>query len=235
VRRPWTIADFAMVWLAGVFGSLAFLGMGRLLSPEANLILITLAGQYFGILGAFWLMSRRKVEPDIGLAIEPKDMRYVGLGILLQIGSALLIEPLARMLYPEGRPPQEIADAIADPSASLLIKLGIVSAAVVFAPLTEEIMFRGVLFKAMRHRGRWFAVVVTALVFTTVHILGLDPNNMLASAAVVLPPILVLGLVLAWLTDRTGRLGPAIFLHSGWNLLAALVLLIPGDLLESLA
>jgi membrane protease YdiL (CAAX protease family) len=29
---------------------------------------------------------------------------------------------------------------------------------------------------------------------------------------------------------RSGRLGPAIFLHSGFNLLAAIVLLLPADL-----
>jgi membrane protease YdiL (CAAX protease family) len=76
-------------------------------------------------------------------------------------------------------------------------------------------------------------MVITALVFALVHLLGVDPDRFLASAAVVAPPIFLLGLMLAWLTIREGRLGPAIFLHSGWNLLAALVLLLPGELLES--
>jgi membrane protease YdiL (CAAX protease family) len=31
---------------------------------------------------------------------------------------------------------------------------------------------------------------------------------------------------------RSGRLGPAIFLHSGFNLLAAIVLLLPADLAD---
>jgi hypothetical protein len=32
---------------------------------------------------------------------------------------------------------------------------------------------------------------------------------------------------------RSNRLGPAIFIHSGFNLLAAIVLLLPPELLES--
>jgi membrane protease YdiL (CAAX protease family) len=73
---------------------------------------------------------------------------------------------------------------------------------------------------------------VSSAVFALVHLTGLDTDTMLRSAAVVLSPFFILGLVLAWLTQRHGRLGPAIFLHSGWNLLAAFVLLLPADLLE---
>ncbi len=75
-------------------------------------------------------------------------------------------------------------------------------------------------------------MVTTALVFSVFHLLGLDPTRMLQAAAVVLPQLFIVGLVLAWLTLRTGRLGPAIFVHSGFNLLAAVVLLLPPELLE---
>lgn len=94
-------------------------------------------------------------------------------------------------------------------------------------------MFRGVLLKALANRGRTIAVVTTAAVFAAVHIIGLDLERPIASAAVALPPIFILGLVLAWATLRKGRLGPAIFIHSGWNLLAAVILLIPTEILES--
>jgi hypothetical protein len=111
-----------------------------------------------------------------------------------------------------------------------LLKLSLVFAAVVLAPVTEEVIFRGVLLKALRKHSQWFIMVTTAAVFSVVHVLGVDFERFWASAALVLPPIFLLGLLLARITLRTGRLGPAIFLHSGWNLLAALVLLIPADL-----
>jgi len=53
-----------------------------------------------------------------------------------------------------------------------------------------------------------------------------------AASAVVLPQLFIVGVVLAWVTVRSGRLGPAIFIHSGFNLLAAVVLLLPPELLQ---
>ncbi|MCZ6630561.1 MAG: hypothetical protein O7D28_04345, partial [Actinobacteria bacterium] len=66
-----------------------------------------------------------------------------------------------------------------------------------------------------------------------IHVLGLGTEQILASAVVVLPPIFILGVLLAWITIRSGRLGPALFIPSGWNLLAALVLLLPPEVLEA--
>lgn len=75
-------------------------------------------------------------------------------------------------------------------------------------------------------------MVVSAAIFAAVHLTGLDASQLLRSAAVFLPPLFLLGLILAWLTQRHGRLGPAIFLHSGWNLLSAFVLLLPTEILD---
>jgi membrane protease YdiL (CAAX protease family) len=146
---------------------------------------------------------------------------------------AILLEPLARVLFPDGRPPQQIAEVISDPSASVLLKLTLFSAAAFLAPLTEELMYRGVLLKALLGRGRLFALIVSSAVFALVHLFGVDPERFFASALIVVPPILGLGLWLGWLTIKKGRLGPAVFLHAGWNLVAAVVLLLPAELLES--
>ena len=61
-----------------------------------------------------------------------------------------------------------------------------------------------------------------------------DPSRMLEAGALVLPQLFLVGCVLASVTLRSGRLGPAIFIHSGFNLLAALVLLLPPEMLESI-
>jgi membrane protease YdiL (CAAX protease family) len=78
-------------------------------------------------------------------------------------------------------------------------------------------------------------MVITALVFAAFHLIGLPGDRFLQSAAVVMPQLFIVGIVLAWVTLRSGRLGPAIFTHSGFNLLAALVLLIPSELLEPIS
>lgn len=235
VVRPWSLVDFALVWLGGLVGTGVFLAVGLLFENSDWVIVLGLAGQYIGNLGVLWIIRARKEDPALGFAIEPRDTLYIGLGLILQIALALAFLPLAELLFPDGRPPQQVAEAIAEADAATLIQVSLVLAAVVLAPVTEELVFRGVLIRALEHRSKTFIIVTTAAVFSLVHVLGLDTERLLASAAVVLPPIFILGAILAWLTLRTGRLGPAIFLHSGWNLLAALVLLIPTDLLETVA
>ncbi|HEY4584138.1 MAG TPA: CPBP family intramembrane glutamic endopeptidase, partial [Acidimicrobiia bacterium] len=115
---------------------------------------------------------------------------------------------------------------------STAARVAAVLVAVLLAPVTEELAFRGVLLKAMGTRARSTIIVVTALVFAAFHVLGLDPARLLEASAVVLPQLFIVGAALAWVTLRSNRLGPAIFMHSGFNLLAAIVLLVPPELLE---
>lgn len=228
--KTWSITDFVLVWLGGFVGTGLFFALGLLLENDDWTIVLGLAGQYVGNLGVLWLLSRFKDDASLGFQVEPRDALYIVPGLLLQLALALLLLPLADLLFPDGQPPQQIAEIIGNAETSTLLKLSLVFAAVVLAPVTEEVIFRGVLLKALRNHSQWFIMVTTAAVFSVVHVLGFDFERFWASAALVLPPIFLLGLVLARITLRTGRLGPAIFLHSGWNLLAALVLLIPADL-----
>lgn len=232
MERPWSVIDFILIWLGGLVGTGVFYGAATTLGDDDLLVVLSLAGQYIGSLGVFWLLRRMRSTPA-GFTVEPGDVLYVGIGLFLQIVLAVAFFPLTRLLFPDGAPPQQVAEALADIEASTVLKMALVVAAVLLAPATEELMYRGVLLRAMQGRGRRFVMVVTALVFSLVHVVGLDPERPFASAAVVLPPIFILGLVLAWLTLRHRRLGPAIFAHSGWNLLAVLVLLIPQELLET--
>jgi uncharacterized protein len=236
VNRPWTVLDFALIWLAGLLGAGLGVGMASLMEAVSvsDLVILGLAGQYVATISAFWLVARRRDIGSIGLSIEPKDIRYVALGMLLQVVVALLLFPLSNYLFPDGRPPQDIADIIASPETTTLLKMFLFVAAALFAPVIEEVLFRGVLLQALMRRGRFLAISVSSAAFAAIHMTGLPADSFLASAAVVLPPLFALGVLLCWLTLKTGRLGPAIFLHSGWNVLAALILLIPQEVLEQL-
>lgn len=229
MNRSWTVIDFILIWLGGLLGTGLFVAVAAIFDDDNLLIVLGLAGQYLGNLGAFFAIRRYKNNPDVGFQVDGVDILYLGIGLVFQIALALLILPLSNFLFPDGRPPQEIADTIAN-ADSILLQVSLVLAAVVLAPITEELLFRGVLLRALEPRGQTFAMVVSALVFSSVHVLGLNTEFLWQSAVVVLPPLFLLGLVLARITQRSGRLGPAIFLHSGWNLLAAFVLLIPADL-----
>lgn len=89
--------------------------------------------------------------------------------------------------------------------------------AIVVAPPAEEILFRGILYPFFKQIGHpRFALWGTALLFGAIH------GNQLAFAALVF-----LGVVLAWLYERTGNLLAPILVHSLFNL-ANFALLVLG-------
>jgi len=231
VPKTWTVVDFILVVLGGILGAGVFLALSLLWDEGELFLLLGFAGQYVGHLGVLWLLARSKSDPDLGFSIAAGDLRYLGLGLLLQLVLAVLFLPLTEFFFPDGESVQEVGSALADLESTAARVTAVVIATVV-APVTEELTFRGVLLRSMANRSRKVIIVVTALVFASFHILGLDPSRLLEASAVVLPQLFIVGVALAWVTLRTNRLGPAIFMHSGFNLLAAIVLLVPPELLE---
>jgi membrane protease YdiL (CAAX protease family) len=79
--------------------------------------------------------------------------------------------------------------------------------AVGLAPVYEEVIFRGLLYPALRRRlPRGSSVVLCAACFALVHF---SPAQM--------PALFVLGLALAWLYERTGTLAAPIAFHAAFN------------------
>jgi len=71
-------------------------------------------------------------------------------------------------------------------------------------PIVEEIIFRGILFKWIRYRlDLFYSSILSSLIFTMVHPPG--AGNPLQ--------IFIIGLILAWLYEKTGSLWPSIALH----------------------
>jgi membrane protease YdiL (CAAX protease family) len=86
---------------------------------------------------------------------------------------------------------------------------------VVFAPVVEELYFRGMLLGALeRHLGAVPAVAVTAFVFALAHFEGPE-----------FPALFVFGIITGTLRVRTGRLAPSVLAHVGFNAWTAIVLL----------
>jgi membrane protease YdiL (CAAX protease family) len=87
----------------------------------------------------------------------------------------------------------------------------------VVAPLAEELLFRGVVLRVLMRRGSpVVAVVGSAALFALAHVLG-DPGT-----AYYVPAFFLLGLVSGWTALQTGRIGPCVLLHAGFNLLATI-------------
>ncbi len=103
-----------------------------------------------------------------------------------------------------------------DPSRAGAYAASFVAVAVV-APIVEELTFRGEGFALLAAYGRWVAILGTGLAFALGH--GL---------LVGLPVLLVFGVALGWLRDRTDSVYPGIALHAIFNGAALIVAVTVG-------
>lgn len=93
------------------------------------------------------------------------------------------------------------------------LALLIVGYSVFLAPVVEEVLFRGLLLGALVRRwGQWSGIIISSILFGLMHLS--DPW--------VIPPLMVLGIVLGWLTVRSGSLWPAILAHTLNNVIAVI-------------
>ena len=122
-----------------------------------------------------------------------------------------------------GQPPaigHELFRYLSDLQSPFGLALLMVSVVIV-APVTEEILYRGVLQSWMIHLlgrpHRIAAVMMVAAAFSLVHLS--------AAPWQVLPALFVLGLMLGWLYETTGSLWPGIAVHALFNLTNVLAML----------
>jgi uncharacterized protein len=108
--------------------------------------------------------------------------------------------------------------------------------AIILIPIqtsTEEMIFRGYLAQWMSRYSRrlWVPLVIPSLVFMLLH--GLNPEVLTYGAWLTLPFYFGIGLLLGYITLRSGGLELAIGLHAANNLYAALMVTFPSSALPS--
>ena len=117
-------------------------------------------------------------------------------------------------------PPQMIAEWLQNQIAGGVDArvMAFIFLAVVAAPVTEELLFRAVLYLPMRSRyGPVTAALVVSLIFTSVHA---HLPGML--------PLFVLALIFTWLLEKTGTLFWPILAHAVYNGTMVLIMLLLG-------
>jgi uncharacterized protein len=232
-RIRWGIPDALIAWLAGVAISLFAIApfvnaKGQLpLRLQVEGTLSALVAQSVGIIGALVIIARRKgrgsLRDDFGLTFRPGDWRpatwlwVLGGALLAGLAQALVL-PITE-LGDIHETQQEVARALERTSSALEAAL-FVTATVLIAPVTEELLFRGVLLRSLARRmSGGMAVFVSALAFALVHPLG-DIDSGYA-----VPAFLLLGLVSGQRALATGTISQSICLHAGFNLVGSIFLL----------
>jgi membrane protease YdiL (CAAX protease family) len=97
---------------------------------------------------------------------------------------------------------------------------------VIFAPVLEEILFRGFAYQRLvqSRLGIVGAIVVTPVAWALIH---LDPMHLAkGSNPIFIPFIFFLGLLFGWLRERSGSTVLTVLVHTQWNLISYVVWLV---------
>jgi uncharacterized protein len=162
------------------------------------------------------------VVADFGLRMKPRDVPVgLGAGLLTQLVAIPVAYALLFWLtdaigwdidHDLSGAARDLVDRATDPVGVVLLVL----ITVVFAPVIEELFFRGLLLRSIEKRfGPRWALWGSSIVFAAVHLQLLQ-----------FPALVMIGLVLGWLTLRNGRLGPSIWAHVAFNATATITLLV---------
>ena len=95
---------------------------------------------------------------------------------------------------------------------------------VILVPITEETLYRGLVFGSIRKHCRWLAYVVSASAFSALHVISyigtLSPLHLVLSFLQYLPG----GIALALAYDMSESLWSSILIHSTINLIALIAM-----------
>jgi len=230
--RPvrWGTPDFLWVWVGGVVAAVvgatvAYAVRGPADAESDAVVFVgSIIGQWVGMIGLLLLISLRKgsrsLAADFGLRLHlRRDWWVVPVGCGVQIVANLALVPIA-LIADRGEAAQDVVQRLQRSTGPELALIAI--SAVLIAPVVEEVLFRGLLLRALLRRMQPApAVGVSALVFASVHLLD-------AGALLVLPGLLLVGLVNGVLAVRGGDLSRPILLHVGFNLLVLVAALAGG-------
>ncbi len=227
----------ALICISVLVGSLLVQTFGQQLSQSLHVsdefithlfAFVTLHG--FALFWMWIFLSEHDVSWTEGFGFNKAPLRSIGLGLLvtaIAVPIAMLVigGGVSALLKAVGLNPevQRTVTLIKEnQSVPQLFVLGF--AAAVLAPIAEESIFRGVLFRALYQRGhRAIAWIGTSLLFALIHF------NLAAFF-----PLVFLALVFAWLYHRTGNLLASMAGHFLFNALNFWLLVAPPKWLEKI-
>jgi membrane protease YdiL (CAAX protease family) len=183
---------------------------------ENAFALIAALGQAVGIGLVLGLLRVRRVplRAIVGSTRPMRRLVLLGLGVGLAsvVANALLGAFVVLITGTQDAPEQALfGDALAGGSRMLLA----VVAAGILAPLIEEVLFRGLLYRALRRRQSVaLAAVLSSLAFAVIH------AEIVVSQPLALINLTLLAVLWAVLYERTGSLIVPIVAHSVFNLMS---------------
>jgi membrane protease YdiL (CAAX protease family) len=227
-----------------IFGTIALFFVGQLVGVYVVIVLLSLVGKSQGqieslltdntivqfltilsielvTLGILWWLHSLRKQPfltSIGLGNKPtlKHLSFAVVTYIVYFVTLIITVAVVSSLIPSIDVNQE--QQLGFDSASGLGLLFVFLTLVILPPITEEILFRGFLFRRLNgHIGIYGAAFITSAIFALAHteFLGNNPLNWIAAL-----DTFVLSFFLIYLLQKTKSLWPSIFLHGIKNMIA---------------
>ena len=150
--------------------------------------------------GEFLGLRHRRIIMIVLMAIS-----FALLSLPVALAANHLSAKLITKIYkvPEQQIAVQVLEKTRDPAQRVIFAL----AAIIMAPLVEEIFFRGILYPLIKHRGYpRLAIWGTSLLFAAIHV------NLMTFF-----PLFVFALLLVWIYERTDTLLAPIATHATFN------------------
>lgn len=197
-----------LVWQLLAVAAVSLIGGQAAVSMQENPWITLVIGVLTAVVGLFiygWLVRRTEHRPSIEVSLRSATSGLV-IGTLL--GIALFGSVIVNIAFLEFYEVDGWGSAVGPVGL-----FGLMAAAAV----TEELLFRGVLFRIIEERtGTWIAMALTGLLFGAYHLLNPDASLWGAVAIAI-----EAGGMLTAAFIATRKLWVPIGLHFGWNFAAA--------------
>ena len=215
---PWNGGDVAFVLIAYVtVATVAAASFGKTPTLPALLGANVVINTVVTLIVIGWLSLRGASLTDLGLApIEPRrDLRLAIAGWAFVLAPLLALAAALNAVVAYDHP---VVSLLGEQRSFQAVAI-VIMAAVVAAPIAEELFFRRILLgwldKRLPSRTGVVAILASATAFALAH----------QGQGLAYVPLLPLGIVLGFIARRTGSLVPCILLHAFFNAVSVGLLL----------
>ncbi|OYX44194.1 hypothetical protein B7Y94_00080 [Candidatus Saccharibacteria bacterium 32-49-12] len=242
VLPVWTYVAFLLAQLAVVAGQMLMMALGVSLDAVNQTLYVTTLSALIYILavvivtGLPYLFWRRKTtRRELGAHAWPAWMDIlltVPTYVVYMIVTALLLSVVVKLL-----PGIDLEQSQQLPFSQTMLAsqwhyLLAFLTLVVFAPVAEEILFRGYLYGKLRRSAPvWLAIIITSVTFGAAHLWG-GAGQPLQWA--VFFDTMALSVVLCVLREQTGAIWASVLVHALKNGIAFYLLFVNPQLIEQI-
>jgi membrane protease YdiL (CAAX protease family) len=229
---PWWEVVIVTV-LAFVAGVLAAAPLFVALDPDpsgavdaAGLLISAVADVVMAGVLLLWLRARHPGWPRIiGWPAPGRRLRELGVGALLGlllvvvslVTSVIVASVLERLTGETVETPEQVSPDLRGWGIVILVVL-----AVMVAPVVEEFVFRGLLFRSIADRhGFWIGAIASAIPFGLTHVAVGAAVDLWALRIT----LTIVGVALAWIHWRRRNLMANIVAHSAFNAIGVVIIL----------